>query len=367
VTAAPPSRRALVGVTLVALVVAGAVVGARYLSMSLPVAGHPYVRLYDPPRDRAEAYLVVGDGQAFAALAQDPTLARPTVFRATANDAPDSAEAAYRAQRPLLGWLAWAASGGQPGVVPAAMLALTIGSAALLAVVAARLAGDLGRRVEAAPLVLLAPGAMVVLGWTGVELLAAGLGLAGAASWLAGRRGLAVALLAAAALSRETLLVVPAALAAADLLGPCALRRSWRRVTPLAVAPLAWAGWVLVVHARLGSWPGDAGAARIGLPFGSVLEAASHWGPVDVVVLAVTVGLGVVGWRRLDRAWRWIIGAHGVLATTLGVEVLQTWVGFSRVLLPVTVLGIVALLPRAPADRGASIREPVTAGVVAAR
>jgi hypothetical protein len=367
VTNAPSHRRALLGVALVALVVAGAVVGARYLSMSLPVVGHPYVRLYDPPRDRAEAYLVVGDGQAFAALAQDPTLARPTVFRATANDAPDSAEAAYRAQRPLLGWLAWVASGGQPGVVPAAMLALTIGSAALLAVVAALLAGDLGRRVDAAPLVLLAPGAMVVLGWTGVELLAAGLGLAGAATWLAGRRGLAIALLVAAALSRETLLVVPAALAASELLGPRGARSSWRHLTPLALVPFAWAGWVLVVHARLGSWPGDAGTARIGLPFSSLMDAGQHWGPVDAVVLAVTVGLGVLAWRRLDRAWRWIIGAHGVLATTLGVEVLQTWVGFSRVLLPVTVLGIVALLPRAPADREVPIRVPVIAGVVAAR
>jgi hypothetical protein len=251
--------------------------------------------------------------------------------------------------------------------VPGALLALTVASAALLAIVAARLAADLGRRVDAAPLVLLAPGAVVVLGWTGVELLAAALGLAGAATWLAGRRGLAVALLVAAALSRETLLVVPAALAAAELLGPRRSPRAWRAAAPLAVAPLAWVGWVLVVHARLGAWPGDAGAARIGLPFGSLASAAAHWGPIDGVVLAATVGLGVVAWRRLGRRWRYVLAAHALLATTLGVEVLQTWVGFSRVLLPVTALGIVSLLPMAVGPPEEAADAAITAEVVAAR
>jgi hypothetical protein len=133
------------------------------------------------------------------------------------------------------------------------------------------------------------------------------------------------------------------------------------------VAPLAWVGWVLVVDARLGAGPGDAGAARIGLPFGSLVDAAAHWGPIDVVVLVATVALGVVAWQRLDRPWRWIVATHALLATTLGVEVLQTWVGFSRVLLPVAALGIVASVPRVTGPGQPPARAPVTAGAVGAR
>jgi hypothetical protein len=335
---------------MVALVMAAVVVGARWSSMALPVAGHPYVRLYDPPTTRAEAMLVVGDGQAFAALAQDPTLARPGVFRSTVNDAPPGAEAAYRAQRPLLGWLVWLASAGQARLVPAAMLWATIASAALLALVAAELARRSGRRVDLAPLVLVAPGALVVLGWTGVELLATALALAGVLAWQDRRRGLAVALMAAAALGRETMLLVPLALGACEwwAAGHHVRRAAVARVAPLAVPAVAWGSWVWVVHARIGWWPGDAGAARLGLPLGGLAEAIGRWGLLELVVAVATWGLAAAACLRLGRPWGWIVVAHAAFASLLGSDVLRTWVGFSRVLLPVAVLGVVALLPVEP-------------------
>jgi hypothetical protein len=329
------------------LVLAGLVVGLRWSTMQLPVEGHPYVRLYDPPETRAEALLVVGDGQAFAALAQDPTMGRPRVFRSTANDAPTGAEAAYRAQRPVLGWLAWLGSLGQPGLVPAAMLGLTVVAAGALVAVAAELARRSRRRVDLAPLVLLAPGAMVVLGWTGVEVLATAVGLAGVLAWLDGRRRVAVALFVVAALSRETLLLVPAALGACELwtARSTARRATLARVAVLAVPFVSWAGWVAVVHARIGFWPSDAGATRLGLPLGSLADAVSRWGPQDVVVAAVLWGLAAAACTRLGRPWSWIVLAHALFACMLGVDVLRAWVDFSRVLLPTSVLGVVALLP----------------------
>lgn len=67
--------------------------------------------------DPLELLLVQSDGEAFASLARDPTLARPEVFRT-------DAEAAYRAQRPLVPYAAWALSLGRTGWVPPALAAL---------------------------------------------------------------------------------------------------------------------------------------------------------------------------------------------------------------------------------------------------
>src|SRR5205823_13030213 len=65
------------------------------------------------------------DGQVFAALARDPSLSHPEVFRYGRYDA------AYRAQRPLLGYLSWALSGGDPGRVAMAMAVLAVLGAGL--------------------------------------------------------------------------------------------------------------------------------------------------------------------------------------------------------------------------------------------
>lgn len=106
----PRSVAALTFVVAAVVVLTGA--AATTAGAVLPGGLRPSVTLFDRPADGLESVLARGDGQTFAALAQDPTLARPEVFRGP------PAEAAYRAQRPLLGWLAWALSGGQPDRVP---------------------------------------------------------------------------------------------------------------------------------------------------------------------------------------------------------------------------------------------------------
>jgi hypothetical protein len=205
---------------------------------------------------------------------------------------------------------------------------------------------------------------MVVLGWTGVEVLATALGLAGALAWIDRRTRTAVLLLTLAALSRETLLLVPAALAACDL---WTARRTLGRTAIVRVAPLtlpfvAWAAWVLVVHARLGYWPSDAGTARLGLPLGGIVQAMGEWGLLDLLIAVVLWGLGIVACARLGRPWSWVVGAHVLFASMLGVDVLRSWLDFSRVLLPTSVLGIVALLQARRTGRAVgAVTEPAGA------
>ena len=114
------ARRAL-AVALAGVVIAAAIV-LNLVDAARPDAGRgrePYVTLYAHDRNHVEALLVSGDGQAFAALAQDPLLQRPSVIAA-------DGEYAYRAQRPLWGYLAWAASGGQADLVGWALVVLAI-------------------------------------------------------------------------------------------------------------------------------------------------------------------------------------------------------------------------------------------------
>lgn len=81
-----------------------------------PVVRRAYVRSFNGRAltNPFEIMAVQSDGQAYVALARDPLLRRPEEF-------PTRAEAAYRAQRPLLPWLAWASALGRPGLVPATL------------------------------------------------------------------------------------------------------------------------------------------------------------------------------------------------------------------------------------------------------
>jgi hypothetical protein len=322
------------------------------------VHGHPYVSLYDPPRSRAEALLVEGDGQAFAALAQDPSLSRPGVFSGTAAGVTPSQEAAYRAGRPLFGWLGWAFSLGQPGAVPLALLVLTaLGAVGLVAGVAVAAAAE-GRRLDLAFVAVMLPGSVALFSSTGPEALGTGLALGGAVLWSRDRRWLAIAAMTAAGLARETLVLVPIAIGIAELVR--------RRPRPLLLVPaVALAAWDLVVRARYGHFPFSAGKGRLSAPWTSV-AAVPHWGAVDVLVAAIGVGLVIGGFRGLPAAYRTVVGAYVGMALVMGPDVWADWWAFSRPLLPLYAIALVGCLPRrAPAEAekapplGAAVQSPV--------
>src|SRR5690606_32578433 len=153
-------------------------------------------RMLDDP---LELLLVQSDGQAFASLARDPSLARPAVFFT-------DAEASYRAQRPLLPYAAWAVSLGRTGWVPPALAVLSAGGFGLAVAGLGALLADRGAPPALALLTLLLPGAYMALSYAGPEPLGLGLVAWALVAWDRERTAVAVALFVAAALCRETLL-----------------------------------------------------------------------------------------------------------------------------------------------------------------
>src|SRR6185503_12066441 len=68
-----------------------------------PLYGRPYVATVPYPDSHLGRFLIGGDGQFYAALALDLSFSHPEAFASRS-------EAAYRAQRPLLPFLAWSAA-----------------------------------------------------------------------------------------------------------------------------------------------------------------------------------------------------------------------------------------------------------------
>lgn len=308
-----------------------------------PLQLRALVTEYDHPRSALEVILVQGDGQVFAALARDPSLSHPEVFRY------GSFDAAYRAQRPLLGYLSWALSGGESTRVPMAM--------ALLAVLGAGLAtGTLAAfltRPWLALLIVPSPAGLAVLYSLTPELLALGLALAGMLAWRRESRYLAIACFTLAGLGRESMLLFPAVCLAAEVVG--------RRRPPVALTiPFAtWLGWAVLAHSRFGVplWPLSAGG-DLGGPFVALFRQLDRWKPMDVltVVLAAAATTAAAVAVRKHRAalLPWVGLGCAALATVLGASIWAQWFNSARLLLPLYAAGLGAVYGRGP-DRGSTL------------
>lgn len=348
--AGPPSPRSNRSTPLV-VGAAAAVVAAVVIAMNLaavPVPDEPteggYVSLYRPADEPLDVVLNQGDGQAYAALAADPLLRGPEVFD---QGAP---AAAFFGHRVLFTSAAWVAALGRPSATPWGLAVVVVCSAAVLASGAVALAQRRGAGYCArwAGVVVLLPGSLTVMDWLEPGMASLGLAMWGVVAWLdrPERPALAGVLFAAAALTRESSLVIPAVIGAEMLL---ARRLSWRQGAALAVAPLAYVTWSTVLRLRLGVGPEEvAGGATFALPFAGTVEAASGWVAADVVVAAA--GIVLVGLAVARRPWD--LATHIAVAYLLGsfvlhVDVWASWQGFGRVLLPMFAFAVLALLPGA--------------------
>jgi hypothetical protein len=255
----------------------------------------------------------------------------------------------------VLGYLVWMLSLGQPGnVLIAFVLAMTLGAglagAAATALVQAR---GVGQDERFAISVLVLPGAVLSALWFGPESLALAFGLAGLALWLKARPApvLAALVFALGGLTRETTLIIPAVLVVVEIVratGPVGARI--RRVLPLAIAPGAYLGWLLVVRLRLGVSTAPRGT--LSLPFVGLSESIGGWGTGDVVIALAMVGLaGAALIRCRDLLIRGLVAAFVAVAVVLGALVWGRWEDFARVLLPGTAIAVLGLLPgRDPAS-----------------
>lgn len=308
-----------------------------------PTERHAYVDTYDPPTSPVEVALNAGDGQAFAALASDPALRRGDAFYS------GSAEAAYRAQRPLPGWIAWALSAGRPAGVPSVLGVIAVVGVGLLVAAGASLALAEERDPRLLLLLVAVPGVVADLRWLCPDVFGAGLALFGLVWWRRSSRATwpAVACFTLAGLTRETLLIVPLVVG----LDAMRHREPLRRLLALAVAPGALAAWLVVVHGRFGAWPTDAGQGRLSLPFTGIAGGLARGNVRDDFALALLATLVVVALRRLRSAGETLttslVLGHIALASVLGPLVWGRAFDFTRVLLPLVVLAVVACLPRA--------------------
>jgi hypothetical protein len=76
-----------------------------------------------------------------------------------------------------------------------------------------------------------------------------------------------------------------------------------------------------------------------------------------VIVFGLGVVLTIAAWRRLTGVWRLAVMAHLGYAAVAGSNVWMRWEGFSRVLLPLYVLGVIALLPTESSGGGGVLVE----------
>ncbi len=314
---------------------------------------------YHPPTDRLQLLYDLHDGQAFASLAMDPTLARPDGWQK------GRVNLAYRAARPLVGWIGWAGSMGRPWAVQWVLAALSIFSIGLLAYVTTRCAHLMGKKANLAWMVLLVPGAAVTVVYPGLsDALGAALGLFGVSLWLGGRRAVAVVLLCLAALSRETYVLLAAGLVIEEVWRT----RRIRPVLPLALPALLYAGWVTIVHARVGAWPSDY-SGNLSAPFFGLAGAIGRgWAVSAIVSFAVSAVLIIAALKKRPcRLIRIYFVLFGILAALGGADVWRTWEsGMPRALMPIQIMALLVLLPDRRPVQHAARTQPIGSPSVSA-
>lgn len=337
--------------------------------------GRLVTAVFDPPTSPVELFHNQGDGQFFVHGAQDPFLRSPERIRGGPN------EQAYRLQRPLFGWLGWLASGGEASRAAWAMVVVTVLSVGLLAAVAAALAQARGYSGLWGLAVLTFPGVYMNLLRCGPEVLGTallGLGWLAVAprGWMGADRReergrpegwqWALVWFALAGLTRESFLLVPVVLAMVTYWGQSHARKRPENLVRAEIAGdgisaparfgdwawplgavLPWLIWVAILRLVVGGWPrGSGGGERMAsVPFGGLAEGVGAWRAGEWVSFALVIGTALVGaFLSRCRTERALVAAHLGFSATFGYVVWATWAGFSRVLLPLSLIGLVATL-----------------------
>ncbi len=289
------------------------------------------------------------DGQFVYFIARDGWAAAPHL------DAP-----AYRFNRLLAPLLARALSGGDPRLIPWAMLAVNY--AALLAGTAA-LAAWL-RRGEISAWWALAwsfcGGLFLAYSRDLTEPLAYGLAAVGVVAWLGGRSVPALAALALAALARETTLLIVLALAAVEAIEVVAAPRRWPRLLGLALSALPWLVWNATVTARFGGSAVGSAPPLQWLPLAGALPLADlEPGRVSALLLVGLPALlllpGALAWvwRAPRQPLAWLITLHCLLVLALPHETYMHIMAAGRLAVGLVLAMVLAFPWLSPGMRGA--------------
>jgi hypothetical protein len=370
----PGWAAAMTAAIVLVFVVARLVANGGDLS-AFVVAGDRFV---DPRTAPGELTVYEGssgyDGAFVYRLALDPFTEQPVAHGITLDNP------SYRQQRIVLPLVAWLADAATP--LPLPLILILVNALALVGAgwFGARFARAYGRHASYGVLLAISPGLLIGLARDLNEPLAWLGMLAGLWWWREERYPLAVAAFLAAALTRETTLVMVAGIGAWQLValargGGEELRRRLPRVLWLLVpllGALAWQGWLYGVWGRL---PVLSGEGNIGVPpfrvAASLLDHDASWlGTGRDALLShlwlaqrlwLLAFLAFVAWSlprtRLPRGMRlgWVFALLLALAPAW-----QRDVQFFRAATEAIGVGLLVLLAR----RGPRLGLP-TAGVVA--
>lgn len=240
-----------------------------------------------------------------------------------------------RLQRIAYPALAHVVALGRPGWVPGALVLVNLVGLALLALVSSLLARDLGRRPVAGLLVVGFFGFVTTLSRDLTEIWTATLLLSALLAWRRDRAGLAAALATGAVLSRETALLLYAALVVAE--GVRARSASARALLLASLPALAFLTWQLVCRAAVGELPLLSSSGKnLVVPATDLVPAALDWvrGAADLqradlihlgqlLTLGVVVGSAAAGLRTTqatvgERA-AWVLSLLLVLSLSANV------------------------------------------------
>ncbi len=244
------------------------------------------------------------DGQFYYAIARDPLAAGP---------APDLlALPTYRYVRIGYPLLAGGFGAFSPEVTVAGMLVLALAGFGITVVATYRLAWREDLPSWVAPLAAASLPALLSVRFLMADSLAMGLGLLGVLWFLEGRDRAAVVVLALAALTKETYLLLPLAMAAsiasADWRSSHARRRALSYLLVPALPLALWTGFVVM---RLG-WGNSPNA--LAWPFVGIVDSIARWDQAPgrevafaVIALAALVAALVAVVLLRDRRWAWLV------------------------------------------------------------
>ena len=240
------------------------------------------------------------DGQFFYRLGLDPVRMAHTAFGIRL-------DTTYRLQRIGYPALAWLFTGGQHRMLPDVLIILNVVGLAVLAWLGAVLAQDCGRHALWGLVFAAYFGAVLSLSRDLAEIVAACFALAGLIALRRARPILAGGALAAAALTRETALVIVAAVALVRLSQMVRSKaRPGRDDLAWVIPGVVFGAWQLMVKAVTGSLPArsDAGS-NLSFPLTAMVGGIHHFLTLmpsktatiwfgELIVLAVVASLA--GW-----------------------------------------------------------------------
>jgi len=277
------------------------------------MAGHVYTHRAQLPRGLRLVPSAGYDGQFYYRLALDPANWNVTAFGITMDQS-------YRYTRIGYPLVAWLAAAGQHRLVPAALVAINLVAVAAMAALGGMFARESGRHAWWGLAFAAYFGLVISVGRDTAEPLAEACMLGGLLAYRRSKYVLTTGLFAFGAITRETILLAPAAIAVTRL-AAMARRRTGPGLADLTwVVPAAVYGLLEVaVHSVVkGDFPLVANGSRnLTVPFTAMVDAlryeiahinTSHLGPIDIDLLEyATLGLFILA----GLAVLWVTTAPG--------------------------------------------------------